>query len=210
MGKRTNITIIIVFSMLVVLFASCSKKMQVEDGTYTINRITPYTHFYLIETSRTGHTGKYKIISPVTSYIGKEKVKEKERYQLDLVYLYDYIYYREELNHNKVDFTCFPGINDWLLPPECDEVHIAGSKLELRAKEDGLKLFYAQNLSGLYIVDNNKSEKGEVKKFWEHWHRPQNIPYLTIDSIFKLRMEDYYDSTLKIIEDVKQLKEIKY
>ena len=78
--------------------------------------------------------------------------------------------------------------------------------LKLKKGEPGI-LFCAQNLSGLYIVDDNASAKEEVKNKWEYWRRPRNIPYLTIDSVFKLRAKEHYDSFLKIRKEIVELKE---
>ena len=214
---KTNlkfILLVIVFPMLVDTCTSCSKSMISPNGgvstdVYTITRIKPYKNFYLIEASPVGSKHKIKIISFRTSYIGEECVKVRGSYQLDLVYLYDYIYFREEEWNNGIDFCDFASYCCFLMPPDVDKVYIAGNTLKLNLKEDCLVLYCARNLSGLYLINDNQPAKDEVKRMWEIWHRPKNIPYLnvfTIDLIRKKRFLEY----MKEIEEMKNhLKEMK-
>ena len=215
---KTNIRIIliIVITTLAASFASCSKSVISPDGVvstdvYTITRIKPYKNFYLIEATGAQQIGfgetlvKFKIISFRTPYKGEEQIKVKQKYRLDLAYIYEALHYYLEQNYPQPpDFTV--GIGDATVLKQDFEVYIAGDMLKLKKGEPGI-LFCAQNLSGLYIIDDNQSEKEEVKKFWEHWHRPRNIPYLTVDSIFKMRVKDHHDSFLKIRKEIGELKE---
>ena len=215
---KTNIRIIliIVITTLAASFASCSKSVISPNGVentdvYTITRITSYANFYLIEATGAQQIGfgetlvKFKIISFRTPYKGEEQIKVKQKYRLDLAYIYEAFHYYLEQNYPQPpDFTVC--IGDATKLRQDIEVYIAGDMLKLKKGEPGI-LFCAQNLSGLYIVDDNASAKEEVKNKWEYWRRPRNIPYLTIDSVFKLRAKEHYDSFLKIRKEIVELKE---